>query len=437
MKKTILILIILCSIIHLNGQEKTDSIQIPSYIKKDFLICDTVNWNTYPKLHDIESNDKKIRLLTFNAGNDSTCRYIHELRYKTTPTTIQSSSLQDFRFFDLQQFQSLRIDTIYHVTKDIYILEGMNEENEYFMMGIDIERGIARNAYIFPQEEKEEETPICLISFPVDTTKYIAKKIKAELEGNKIRLPETKENQFTGKYINYYFNGAHYEDSLSYSTTYSHTRQGEEIITRINFKDGNNRWILKKLYASQPYSVEMMIASENEIIKPVSLTLQNEDKTEHWKGKLFEINMTLKPINGTVFVENLDSYRFPIIKSRKWLKPKLKTVKYTAGRKEAFPFERLRYTAAIFNRPIKEEECQLVRWALEIDGNLQLLDGKEWQGTQIDLQIRKEWLGKTILVIPYIEGRSINKKVAIKTTIEPYLMMIYLPEKTSRFQDLK
>ena len=74
----------------------------------------------------------------------------------------------------------------------------------------------------------------------------------------------------------------------------------------------------------------------------------------------------------------------------------------------------------MFNCPIKDKEHSLVHWALEVDGELQLLESEEWHGTQIDLQMKEEWLGKTIKVTPYIQGREMDERMTIETKVVPY-----------------
>lgn len=68
MKKAILFLIVFCFVANLRGQEECDTLELQPYMRKQLLKCDTVNWSLYPKIQDIESADKKIRLLTFSIG---------------------------------------------------------------------------------------------------------------------------------------------------------------------------------------------------------------------------------------------------------------------------------------------------------------------------------------------------------------------------------
>lgn len=427
MKKAILLLIILCFVTILNAQEEEIDTCIweQTWMPKELLKCDTLNWSDYSEMYITQSDDKKITLLTFRTDDKDSLYYIHELRYHIAPNKIRSSSLQDFRFFSLDDYKSLIINKIYCIKDNTYLLEGINRGNEYFLMGIDVGRGIAQNAYLLPLEEEKLTN---FISVPFDTVRYTAKEMKAKIRGERLRIPNYSSSQFAGEYVDYFFNGMHYEDSLSYANTIQRTENGEEIITRIYFKEENNLFSIDALYPKMAYSVVVTIASKDGMYaSPVDLRLKNSGKDEHFEEKLYDVSMPLRVINGTVFVEGLDSYHFPIIKTRKWLKPKLKNVKYTAGRKFAYPHEWLRYSAVIFNRPIKKEEHKLVRWALEIDGDLQLLEGEEWNGTQIDLQMKKEWLDKTIKVIPYIEGQKIDQKIAVETMVVPYTMMISLP----------
>jgi len=368
----------------------------------------------------IESEDKKLRLFSAPVEDKYGWHYGHTIEYDIAPGKVRTTNLYDSRFFSFSAFDfpELIIDTIYHVHKDIYLLEGVTG-NEYCLLGVDIGRGIARDAYVFQNWDTDEA--ISCISVLVDTAKYAIEDVKVKFSGNSIRLPKWGDDAFSADYVYQYFNCVHYENSISYSETAPKVEEGRAIITRIYFKDEDNRLKQDALYSFQTYSVVVDVAAQNgEFTSPLHLSLENQGESEHFQGKFYNVKMALKLINGATFVEGLNSYYFPIISQRKFLRGGLRSVVYTAGRESAFPYECLRYTAVIFNRPIKDKERSRVRWALEVDGKLQLLEGENWQGPQIDLQMRDEWLHKKILVIPYIEGNPINYKVAIETTIIPY-----------------
>ena len=367
----------------------------------------------------IQSNDKKIRLFSIPTSEDGEPDYIHEIEYDVAPGKTRTTALNDYRSlsFNADDFPALIIDTIYHVHRNTYLLEGISGD-KYCLMGVDVGRGIAKDAYVFQDQDAHE--PVCFISISVDTTQYAIGEIKAQLFGNEIRLPEWKDSIFSGDYISLYFNGVHYEDASSYAETVSKTQEDKEIIVRIYFKDEDNKRRQTELFSRQSYSVIIdAVTQKDKLTSPTSLKIESDSKDEHFQGKRFNVKMPLKPINDMVFIEGLDSYHFPIISQRKFLK-KLRKVMYSAGREAAFPYEWLRYSAVIFNRPINDKEWHHVRWALEVDGELRLLEGEQWQGPQIDLQMQEEWLDKTIRVIPYIEGNPINYKVAIATTVIPY-----------------
>jgi len=382
---------------------------------------DSINQVAPPEKRLVESSDKKIRLYSTPVEDENGLHYTHAIEYDVAPNKVRITDLNDYRFFSFNasDFPALIIDTIYHVHNSIYLLEGFSQ-NKYCLMGIDIGRGIAKDAYVLQDLDVRE--PSCFVSVSVDTTKSAIGKARAKFSGNRIRLPRQGDEYFSGGYNYQYFNGAHYEDGILYSETSSALEDGKKNITRIYFKDEANRVRQTQLYAGQVYSVVLDVAfREDTLTSPTSLKLESSKKYEHFRGKRFNIRMPLKPINNMVFIEGVDSYHFPIISQRKFFKKKkLHRVEYTAGRESAFPYEWLRYSAVIFNRPIKDEEWKHIHWALEVDGELQLLEGENWQGPQIDLQMRDEWLNKKILVIPYIEGNPINRKVAIETTIVPY-----------------
>lgn len=405
MKKAILLLLALSSTIFSYSLEK-----------------DTLDWLNYSEVYTIESDNGKLRLLTFRAPNKGKLQYIHELRYEVAPNETRTSSLQDPRFFDFSAYNSLIINKIHHVEGDTYLLEGINQGNEYVLAGIDIGRGIAKNAYFISTKENNNET---ILSFPFDTIKYPASEMIANFDGDKLRLSNGGQDESTveEEFTDYFYDGTHYtHDSLSYAKIKEETAKDKEMITQLYFKGEDNLFAVEHLYAGTPFSVVVAISSKNgEAEGSTTLQLSSDSPDEHAEGKLFDVTLVLRPLKGTYFVEGIDTYHLPILKKpRWWQKPKLNKVVYTAGRSTAYPYEWLRYSAVMFNRPIKKIEYSLVRWALEVDGELQLLEGEEWHGTQIDLQMKEEWLGKTIKVTPYIQGREMDERMTIETKVVPY-----------------
>ena len=370
--------------------------------------------------YSIKSNDDKIRLFSTPISDERGFRYTHTIEYDVAPGKTRMTRLDDSRFFSFNAtaYPELIINAIYHVHNNTYLLEGVSEDN-YCLMGVDVGRGIAKDAYIFRDPETLE--PICFISLCVNTTEYVIGEIKVEFSENRIQLPEWRYGCFWGIYTYQYFNGAHYSNSISYAEVAPKIEEGKEIVTGLHFKDADNR-LKKTTYSpSESISVTVDIAAKGErSTKPLYLTLRNDEEDEHFQRKLVKVKIPLKPINGAAFIEGVNPFYFPVTSQRKFLRGKLRNVRYTAGRESAFPYEWLRYSAVIFNRPIEEKEWHRIRWALEVDGKLQLLEGENWQGPQIDLQMQDEWLNKNILVIPYIEGNPINRKMAIETSIIPY-----------------
>lgn len=75
---------------------------------------------------------------------------------------------------------------------------------------------------------------------------------------------------------------------------------------------------------------------------------------------------------------------------------------YTAGYDEAYPYQKVRYTAMLFDRKPEVRDIERMSWAIEIDGKLEYLDKAKYSGMQIYLEMNPKWEGKVIKVIPYI-----------------------------------
>lgn len=77
---------------------------------------------------------------------------------------------------------------------------------------------------------------------------------------------------------------------------------------------------------------------------------------------------------------------------------------YIAGHDEAFSYQKVRYTALLFDKKISEKDVENLLWAIEIDGKVYPLDKEKYKGMQISLDINPKWEGKVIRVIPYLGG---------------------------------
>lgn len=376
----------------------------------------------------IESDDRKIRLLTWKQYN--TPYYEHLIQYSIAPNKARYFHFGNPYGYkskstlgDILSRESIIIDTILHINNGNYLLQGIMNNKEYRLISIDIGRGILKSAYLFHNEINE--APLNDISLSVDTSIYNIRKIKTELIGNKLKIPKADSlNNFTGEYVDCFFNGSYFEDSISYHDRLPGIQDGKELITRLYFKDADNKIMITSTYPKDKVSLELDYVTNHRIEynpkKPYTLKIKNDKEIEHYQGGFFDIAVPLKPINDRFMIENVCPYYLPIISEEETKDDILHSVTYTAGRESAYPYEWLRYSAVAFNRIIKYEESARIRWALEIDGKIKILKGKKWRGPQIDLQMEEEWLGKTIQIIPYIEGCQMDKSVAIETTIEPY-----------------
>ena len=75
---------------------------------------------------------------------------------------------------------------------------------------------------------------------------------------------------------------------------------------------------------------------------------------------------------------------------------------YVAGYDEAFSYQKVRYTALLFDKKVTETEVASLLWAVEVDGKIYPLDKEKYKGMQIWLDINPKWEGKVIRVIPYV-----------------------------------
>lgn len=89
-------------------------------------------------------------------------------------------------------------------------------------------------------------------------------------------------------------------------------------------------------------------------------------------------------------------------------------VKTVTGETEALPNEVIEYKVTSYNLPnVSDGDRKRVKWDIEVDGKKETLSSK---GESIELEMKREWLGKSISLMPYLKEPS--PKVRVKTHIQ-------------------
>lgn len=409
-----------------NNKVLADSIQ-------KLLIADPYFKNSFDGLNEqglnvIESEDKKIRIISWeNTDSGSKGHYCNLIQYYIAPGKTR------FAFFGIDYFlynhsnritkgfkHNINPSKIHLLNNGRYIIEGVakdNGDNVYKLIGIDTNRGLLRNGYFFSEEGKPSDSYSVTIS--PDCTERFQSIIINDIH---LKIPQTDETGcLTSEYFNYYFNGTYFSDAEEYERIQPKMTTSIGYILRLYYKNSLNMKVITSTSPTAGISLVADAAHNKDIIlnDKYTIKLRNTDNDEHVSGKKIHCELILWPINNTVFIENFKFYHLPLDSAATYGRNDLTDVTYTAGREEAFSYEQLRYTAVTFNCQPSDEEYKLIRWAIEIDNKLQLLDETEYIGAQIDLQMKEEWLNKEVSVIPYIKGGEINRDIAVKTFIVP------------------
>lgn len=97
------------------------------------------------------------------------------------------------------------------------------------------------------------------------------------------------------------------------------------------------------------------------------------------------------------------------------------------GKNKAIVSQTVQYVVTKYNVPnVKDSDRKRVKWVIEVDGQKEYL--KE-QGETLDLQIKEEWEGKEIIVMPYLKQCTYN--VSVHTKVERwYLPRVIVQTKT-------
>lgn len=83
------------------------------------------------------------------------------------------------------------------------------------------------------------------------------------------------------------------------------------------------------------------------------------------------------------------------------------------GEKESLPGKEITYKVTRFNIQPTEEDKKRIRWVVKVDDKK---EKQSQQGMSLKLKIKKEWVGKEILVMPYLQRPT--ESVSAKTKVE-------------------
>lgn len=94
--------------------------------------------------------------------------------------------------------------------------------------------------------------------------------------------------------------------------------------------------------------------------------------------------------------------------------PPILLVETVDGNTEALPNDVIEYKVTSYNLSnVSDSDRKRVKWDIEIDGKQETLSSK---GESIELEMKREWLGKSISLMPYLKQPT--PKVRVKTHIQ-------------------
>lgn len=339
-----------------------------------------------------ESEDKRVRVYSWPKFGGEGYSFI--IQYKIAPHKSRLSTSRS----SLRLLEDMDVYSIYevnHLQEGVYLLKGRNN-NGTAVMGIDIISNFLYKSYVFDGEKGEPiafKKALTLNEARVDDMKFIS-------QGKTLEIPETMGlNLYTGKRAMYYYNGVFFDDEEMHQTRIDSTHIGH--ILRLTFRDA--MWEpLSSIYPGGSWSLVADVCNDGTNLNSVrrdTISLRDDERG----NKKFKF--LLRNINGAMTLENLcfdEMYERDSLYANP-TKVGLPTVTYACGKRTAFTYERLRYTAVCFDKQPSPEQLDLIFWAVEVDGKLRHLDKKKYYGNQIYLQMDEKWADKTIRVIPYIE----------------------------------
>lgn len=443
MQKTLLFVLIFLglSVKSYTQNKSTDNKKLSLDEIEKIVAADSTMCNTFPDLEQMGfqinySPDNKIRLFSWKTEKPEYNRRYSPfiIQYKVAPNKTKIFShnkhYSDYVLKDKYSYEAIDmymqpdtlsyLNQIYHIRDGLYIISAQTPIDtldsgeivfEHTLFGFDIGRGKLKKAYLFTNEN---DRPINYFSYRLKT-KNIYNPSSFEIIGSRLEVPKTNsEGNFNKEYSVFHFNGASFENEQQYYQRLTESGSKPKIITRLYYKDENNMSYTTTTCPRCRTSLILEITSDS----IAQIEGETNKITLKADEKLILNYPYLKTFNGYCFIESMGLYELEETKedySSWYTKEKDLNVAYITGREWAEPYEILRYSALKFTRKTTEKEQNSVQWAIEIDGKLKYLDSDPYSGNQIDLQMKEEWLGKTIKVFAYID--KLNRNIFQETEI--------------------
>lgn len=322
----------------------------------------------------IWSDDHRMRFAWWEMKGFGDHQYGYIFQYKVAPNrTHVKAGLDRFLNLEMRPIQPIALHTL---SRDIYLFEGRERDSLLRFVGFDLSTNVIRTAYVNDKRTFESS------------------------------LTSTKE-----EFDKLYFNGVylapidvHLADSLT---------QGR--ILRAWYRDGNNRYHItrKSPNASVTFVTDLFDngMGTDSILPVASVNVAMGERKHTFKAKNFDSRFVIEGMNVEAVLKNDSIYNNPD-------KEGFPSIHYVCGRTSAVPHEKVIYTACSFDRMPTDEEYKQMRWALEVGGYVYFLNSREHFGSQIKLELKEEWEGKTISVVPYFNVVDLN--IAAQTSVVKY-----------------
>lgn len=353
----------------------------------------------------VSSDDERLFSIQWNQGGINYCHYILVQNVAEGVYHVQNKRLYYSDDFDNESNSHL-IDGIQRIGEtERYIISIADFEKETVcLFGVDLLDNILKKEYMFG-----DKTYCFDIQF---ASSFSDRRRLINLKGLQLIYPVFEKNgEICDGFL--FYNGFSFVDIESYN------KNLVDIESEDKKKIGRQYWLLSEssdliegpsLKISVDFVADRYTNFKNESKYPIA-------KYNYCKSDLCpqlvdysdlsvdSLSLFLPLYKGRSYVDGVSSSIFKEQLLSHYL-PEKKTVPqpiYTAGYDEAFSYQKVRYTALLFDKQVTEKDVTGLSWAVEIDGKVYPLDKEKYKGMQIYLEMSPRWIGKVVRVIPYIE----------------------------------
>lgn len=354
----------------------------------------------------VSSDDNKLFSIQWNQGGADYLHYLLVHNVADGVYHVQNERLYYNDDFDNENASSL-IDQIRKIKNtNRYIIYIANHKTETMcLFGVNLQDNVLKKEYMFG-----DGISCWDIKFP-NSEQFAVRRDLLNLKGAELFYPVfDEENNACDGYL--FYNGFKFTDIESYNQALAcieAKKGGTKIGRKYRILSKSSDWV-EDSYSKTglDFIIDRYTNFKTDEESVLQYRFYRSDLCPQLEGQeacaLDSINLFLPLYEGRAQLDGLNSalLKEQLLSHCNPVKQSSPQPIYIAGYDEAFSYEKVKYTAVLFDREVESKDVGALLWAVEVDGKVLYLDKDKYKGMQISLDMNPRWEGKVIRVMPYI-----------------------------------